>query len=155
MENLSLFKKRLIIIVSIIVVAVLGSIFVNIGMDWYSTLNKPTQWVPDILIPIVWTIIYLAFAILLSIWIAKENISKTTIILLILNGIFNILWCLVFFTLKQTLGGNVTIIINLILSFLLINEIKKANKLFALILSIYPVWVCVATTLNNCIWILN
>ncbi|MBQ8430966.1 MAG: tryptophan-rich sensory protein [Clostridia bacterium] len=155
MENLSVFKKRLIIIVSIIVVAVLGSIFVNIGMDWYSTLNKPTQWVPDILIPIVWTIIYLAFAILLSIWIAKENISKTTIILLILNGIFNILWCLVFFTLKQTLGGNVIIIINLILSFLLINEIKKANKLFALILSIYPVWVCVATTLNNCIWILN
>ena len=32
---------------SIVVVAVLGSIFVNIGMAWFDSLRKPMQWIPN------------------------------------------------------------------------------------------------------------
>ena len=53
--------------VSIIIVAILGSIFVNLGMDWFNSLEKPSEWIPNIVIPIVWTIIYLTFSIILSI----------------------------------------------------------------------------------------
>lgn len=155
MENKSNSKSIIITIVSIIAVAVLGSIFVNLGLDWYSSLNKPTEWIPNFIIPFVWTVIYVAYAIILTILLKKDDFNKYTKILLILNGIFNVLWCLVFFTLKQKLIGNIVIIVNLILSFLLTLQIKKANKLFALILSIYPIWLCIATSLNNCIWILN
>ena len=55
----------ILVIVSILVVAVLGSIFVNLGMDWFNSLIRPSQWIPNIIIPIVWTVIYITFGIIL------------------------------------------------------------------------------------------
>jgi tryptophan-rich sensory protein len=147
--------KILIIVASILIVAILGSIFVNLGMDWYATLTRPSEWVPDILIPIMWTIIYLSFAIILAIWVNKTTLPKSTLILLIVNGIINVLWCLLFFTFKLILIGNITIILNLIFAILLTINIYKNQKYYAYILSIYPLWVSIATTLNTAIWILN
>lgn len=57
MENKTV--KTIIAIGAVILVAVLGSIFVNLGMDWFDTLIKPSEWVPNIVIPIIWTIIYI------------------------------------------------------------------------------------------------
>ena len=53
----------IVIIASILLVAVLGSVFVNLGMDWFSSLETPSKFVPSFIIPIVWTIIYVVFAI--------------------------------------------------------------------------------------------
>jgi len=147
--------KIIITILSIVVVAVLGSIFVNLGMEWFMTLEKPTQWVPNAVIPIVWTVIYITFAIVLSIWIGKGGLPKSVVILLIINGVLNVLWCLTFFTLNLTLIGNIVIILNLILAFALILNIKKYVPIYALITSIYPIWISIATTLNLATWILN
>lgn len=149
------FSKSLIIFFSILLVAILGSIFVNIGMEWFNALNKPTQWIANIIIPIVWTIIYITFAIILIIWQNKEDLPVTTKVLLIINGVLNVLWCLVFFALKQTFGGNIVIILNLILGYILVADIYKNKKLYGLILLIYPIWLSIATTLNLAIWILN
>jgi len=148
-------KKIILTVVSIVVVAVLGSVFVNLGSDWFAGLNKPTQWIPDFIIPIVWTIIYISFSIVLSIWISKEDLPKSVVVLLILNGIFNVLWCLTFFTLNLTFIGNIVIVLNLILAYTLILEIKKVKPIYALILSVYPIWISIATTLNTALWILN
>ena len=148
-------KKIIITIVAILVVAVLGSVFVNFGGEWFAGLNRPSQWIPDVVIPIVWTVIYITFAIVLSMWISKENLPKNVLILLILNGVFNVLWCLTFFTLKLTFVGNIVIILNLILAYLLVFEIKKYQPINSLLLSIYPIWISIATTLNTAIWILN
>ena len=63
-------------IAAVILVAVLGSIFVNIGMDWFDTLIKPNEWVPNIVIPIVWTVIYLAFSIYLYFAIKNNRLEK-------------------------------------------------------------------------------
>ena len=63
---------------SIILVAVLGSVFVNLGTDWFNGLIKPTQWIPNWVIPVVWTIIYITFAVVLLIWSGKEEIPKST-----------------------------------------------------------------------------
>jgi len=152
MTKLNKFLK---IVLPIIVVAGLGSIFVMLGMDWFVTLNKPSQWVPDFVIPIMWTIIYISFAIILWRWTDKAKLTSKTKVLLIINGVLNILWCLLFFTLKQTLGGNIAIILNLIFAILLWIDINKQEKIYSYILSIYPIWLCLATTLNTAIWILN
>lgn len=143
------------IIFPILIVAGLGTLFVNLGMDWFNALNKPSQWIPNFVIPVVWTIIYLTFAIVLLIWSSKDKIPKSTITLLIANGILNVLWCLIFFTLNQTFLGNVFIVFNLIAGFWLIIDINKYRKTYAMILLIYPVWLSLATTLNSCLWILN
>ena len=100
-------------------------------------------------------VIYLTFAVILFLWIKKENLPRKVIWLLILNGVFNVLWCLVFFTLNQLFLGNVILIFNLILAVKLILEVYKTQKLYSAILLIYPAWLCVATSLNVAVWILN
>lgn len=154
MEN-NQTKKIVISFAAIIIVAVLGSVFVQLGMDWFNALIKPTQWVPNVVIPIVWTVIYAAFAVVSFIWLKNGDIPKSTVILMIINGALNVLWCLVFFTLKQLLLGDIIILLNLIAGFVLIADIFKYKKLYAYILSIYPVWLSIATTLNLALWILN
>lgn len=140
---------------AIVAVAVLGSVFVRLGMDWFNGLTKPSQWVPNIVIPIVWTVIYAAFAIVNFLWINDDGIPAPTVALMIINGILNVLWCLTFFTLKQLLLGNIVIVLNLIAGFALIADILKRKKIFGYVLSIYPVWLSIATTLNLALWILN
>lgn len=147
--------KIIIAIVSILIVAVLGSVLVNIGMDWFNALEKPTQWIANIVIPIMWTVIYLTFGIVLSIWIVKDGIPRNVIILLVINGLLNVLWCLVFFTLQLTFIGNIVIVLNLIAGFALFFAIYRTQPLYALLTVIYPIWLSLATTLNTALWILN
>ena len=133
----------------------MGSLFVGIGMNWYDLLTKPSEFVPNYLIPIVWSFIYVIFAIVLCLWVSNDKLPTKTIVLLILNGIFNLLWCLFFFTLNETFLGVVSIVILLILAYLLVINIYKNKKLFGYLTAIYPVWGSVATTLNLALWILN
>ena len=154
MENK--FLKSLKYILPILAVAGLGTLFVGLGMDWFNSLAKPSQWIPNVIIPIVWTVIYLAFAVILALWQNRENnIKLSTNILLIINGVLNVLWCLLFFTLHLTFVGNISIILNLVAGYLLIADIYKQNKLYGLILLIYPLCLSIATTLNTALWILN
>ena len=110
--------KIIISIVSIILVAVLGSIFVAIGMSWFKSLIKPSQFVPSFIIPIVWTIIYASLGIILFNWLKTENLPKSVTILLIY-------------------------------------AISKYKKLYSIILTLYPIWLLIANSLNTALWILN
>lgn len=149
-------KKNVIISTgSIILVAALGTLFTQLGMTWFDGLIKPTEWIPSFIIPIVWTIIYLAFAIVLFLWQQKRPLTTENIILLAINGVLNVLWCLVFFTFNQLFLGNVIIVINALFAIRLLFEICKESAFYGLVLSIYPIWLCVATTLNVAVWILN
>lgn len=145
----------IITIASILIVAVLGSVFVNLGMEWYNSLKRPSQWIPNIVIPIVWTIIYITFAIVLSLWIKNIRLKRSTVILLAINGVLNVLWCLVFFTLRLTFLGNIIIILNLIAGFALYFNMYAQNKAYTLFTIIYPIWLSLATSLNVALWILN
>lgn len=148
-------KYQILAVVSVIIVAVLGSIFVNIGMDWFNLLNKPIQWIPNIVIPIVWTIVYLLAIIILCVLIKNNQLSKKLLVYFVINGILNVLWCLIFFALQLTLLGNIVIILNLIAGWLLWINLFKSNNLQGYIMLIYPIWLSIATTLNLCLWILN
>ena len=151
-------KKNLDIIILIIFIALvagLGSLFVNLGMSWFNNLTTPKQWIPNFVIPIVWTTIYLLFAIIMSILFKQNLVNKKTIWLGIINGILNILWCLVFFTLQQLLLGAIIIIINTFFATALLIELAKIKKWYVNILWIYPIWIFIAPSLNIALWILN
>ena len=60
----------------VIIVALLGSIFVSLGKDWFASLLKPSQWLPDFVISILWTVIYILFAVIVSILFKKGLIKK-------------------------------------------------------------------------------
>lgn len=156
MENKTNIKKSyIIIILSLIVIAGLGTLFVSLGMNWFNTLKTPQQFVPNFIIPIMWTIIYLTYGIILCVWSWNEKINCKTIFLLILNGILNIVWCLVFFTLNQTLWGLIAIVLLLISSYFLLFSINNYSKTYFYFALIYPLWVSIATCLNLALWILN
>ncbi len=154
-ETKNNFWKYGIIIISVLLVAGLGTIFVNLGLDWFKGLNKPSFFVPSWVFGVVWTIIYGAFAVIVSLWARKENLKKSTLDLLIINGALNVVWCLLFFTLNNPILGLVTIIVNLIFSYLLIFNIYENKPIYSYILSIYPLWISIATALNLALWILN
>ena len=156
---MSIFKNKTFqIVLSFVVIALVagvGSVFVSIGMPWFDALAKPSQWIPNVVIPIVWTIVYGLFAVINFFWIKNNGVSKTTTILMFVNAFLNLLWCLVFFTFNLTFVGNIFIILNLIAGILLWVSIYKENKLYSYILSLYPIWLSIATTLNLALWILN
>lgn len=146
----------IIMIVSIAVVAGLGTLFVNLGTDWFNALNKPNEWIPNVVIPIVWTVIYLTTAVILFLWIKKEgSLDNKFTILFVINGALNILWCLLFFTFGQKFLGLVAILINLLFAVKLIFQLSKYNLTYSYILGIYPLWLSIATGLNLAVWILN
>ncbi len=151
----SVLKSVLYSFVPVIVVAVLGSVFVGFGMDWFGVLSKPTQWIPDFIIPIVWTVIYLLTATVLFLWHRHGCVPKDIVVLFILNGVLNVLWCLIFFTLQLTLLGLIAIVLNLIFGYYLILKIRGENLLYFSLMFAYPVWLSIATCLNLAVWILN
>lgn len=155
MERKNFIKTNIITNIIIILVAVLGSVFVALGQDWYSTLIKPTEWVPSFVFGIVWTVIYVLAAITMFIWQKNSKVPVCVYALLIINGILNVLWCLTFFTLNQLLLGAIIILLNLIFAFWLIIRVCKSNWFYAALIAIYPVWISIATTLNLATWILN
>ena len=147
--------KNIISISAILIVAGLGTLFVNLGMEWFGSLAKPTEWVSNIVFPIVWTTVYLIVAVLNFLWIKKAGVPKDVLILEIINGALNVLWCLIFFTLNSLLFGLITIILNLIFAIILWTSVNKQDKVYSYFLAIYPIWIAIATTLNLAVWILN
>ena len=142
-------------VLAVVLVALLGWVFVDMGMDWFDGLRKPSEWVPNIIIPIMWTFIYSVFIFYLIHLVRKEKDNKRVIWLSIINGILNVLWCLVFFAMNSLLGGLIVIILNLIASVLLLRAICKTSELYSYILTVYPLWLSIATCLNLASWILN
>ena len=136
-------------------VAILGSIFTSLGLEWLKELNKPTNWLADYIIPFVWSIIYTSFTIYILYLVKKDKLTSKSITLLLINGLLNVVWCLIYFRFKNILLGLVVIIINLVLSILLSINIFKTNKKWGYYLLIYPTWLTIATCLNLAIWILN
>ena len=130
------FFKYFFVIAPIVLVAILGSVFVNLGMEWFNFLTKPTQWIPNFVIPIVWTIIYILFIVVLLLINNITKFSIKTMILLITNGVLNVLWCLIFFALNLTLLGNIFIVVNLVFGVWLFVDLQKYKKQYTYLLFI-------------------
>lgn len=142
-------------ILSIILVAWLGAIFTMGGTEWLASINQPNEWPPDFIFSIIWTILYVLAFVVLLLMISRNELKLSTIILFCLNGIFNVLWCLVFFQFNSLLWGLIVIIFNIIVATILIISLYRLHKSYAYILIAYPIWLYIATALNIAVWILN
>ncbi len=80
---------------------------------------------------------------------------KSVTTLFIINGVLNVAWCLLFFTLQLTFVGLIAILLNLIAGVLLSAEIKRHETKYFYALLIYPIWLSIASALNIALWILN
>lgn len=150
----------IITILAVALVSAVGGGITDKGMIWYEELNLPSFTPPGYFIGIVWTIIFLLSTISIILFLRhnkekKELRFNTIIIFLILNGLLNILWSLLFFghglILWSIIEMSVLNLVNLILIILLWQE----NKLSSILLWPYFLWVSFATYLAYSIYLLN
>lgn len=150
---------KVVIPVLVFAAAVLGSVFTNMGLDWYAGLQKPELTPPNSWFGPVWTIIYVLAAVsAITFW---EHFDMFKMKYWWINGLFrlnlalNIFWSYIFFVQQEIFVAfiemNVLNFTTLVLILLLWPISRKAS----LLLVPYFVWVGFATVLTYQLWVLN
>lgn len=131
---------------------------------WYANLLKPEFNPPNWIFGPVWTTLYLLMGIsLFRIW-QKETRSekktksldkKSALWVFSIQLLLNTGWSLIFFGLKNPMLAFFEIVIMWIFILLTIIKFNKIDKIAAILLVPYLLWVSFATVLNYFIWQLN
>lgn len=149
---MSLLKKGFYLFLPVILGSLVG--FIISGSIDYNELLKPPLSPPSWLFPVMWTIIYLLMG--LSYYIFKKDddsilVSRIYYIQLIVN----LLWSIIFFTLKLRLLAVLWIILLVGLVGMLIYLFWNRKRISAYLNIPYMIWILFATYLTIGIYILN
>ncbi|AWX44050.1 Tryptophan-rich protein TspO [Flagellimonas maritima] len=156
-------KKKIIYIAIAVIICILIGFLSSFATqssvnDWFLTLNKPSFNPPNWLFAPVWTVLYILMGISAGIVWSKgvHHIwVKTALYHFGFQLLFNALWSIVFFGLKNPLMALVVILILFTLIILTIKWFNIVSKTAAILLVPYLLWVGFATILNYKIWELN
>lgn len=135
-----------------------GSFFVTNSIGWYQTLNKPFFNPPDWIFAPVWAVLYLLMGIaIFLIWLRgfADKLGKVALACFILQLIFNAIWTPIFFGAKQPLIAFGDIILLWLAIAATIICFSRINKISAILLVPYLLWVSFAAVLNASIYMLN
>ena len=125
---------------------------------WYTTLEKPFFNPPNWLFAPVWTVLYLLMGIAVGrVWSygIHHRWVKSAVYHFGFQLLFNGLWSLVFFGLKNPVWAMVVILILLFLIVRTIQQFRIVDLLATRLLFPYLIWVCFAGFLNAGIVFLN
>jgi tryptophan-rich sensory protein len=143
---------------ALFVIAVVGVGFA-IGMlnppgQWYAALSKPSFNPPNYIFGPVWSVIYLLIAMAgWRVWTAqREAVGK---FLWGTQMALNFAWSPVFFTIHSIKGALIIILAMLLTILAFIAQQWSRDRLSALLLTPYALWVSFATVLNASIVMLN
>ena len=132
-------------------VAAFGSLFAP--GDWYQGLNRAPWNPPNLVFPIVWTILYAMIAV--AGWLIFASDSPGLKLLwatqLLLNGI----WSWLFFGQHWVGVALVDILLLAAVLLILISRSFKQNQKVVGLLAPYFLWILLATSLNAYIFIYN
>lgn len=124
--------------------------------EWYPSLIKPSGTPPNIVFPIVWTILYIFMAIALTLlWVSKTTKKKTAVLLFGIQLLLNFSWSWLFFYLEQVGLALVDITLLWICIFLTVSCFWKHTRYGSYLLLPYLAWVSYALYLNLFIWLHN
>jgi translocator protein len=136
-------------------VAVLGSLFTDTSTEWYANLKKPSLQPPDIVFPVVWTVLYVLFAVSLSLVAAGPGAHKKTLWLYGGSGILNVLWSYVFFEMQNPGGAFFILVLIIIIGACLFSNVYRVNRTASYLLIPYIIWLWFALYLNYELAFLN
>ena len=132
-----------------LVVGIISSLLTN--MDTYSMVNKPPLSPPSIVFPIVWTILYL----LIGYSSYRVRNDKESLKLFYTSLAINGIWSIVFFNLKNYLGGFILIVILIALEIFILIRFKNEDELSYKLNIPYLIWLIFASYLSLGVYILN
>ncbi len=148
------YKKLILIIILTILVGSIFSFFT--GNEIYNEIVRPKFSPPGIVFPIAWFILYTLMGISFYIVLQSNDVNKDAgILIYIIQLIFNSLWTLIFFGLKNFLLGFIWIGILIVLVVFMIIKFYKIDKRAGLLQIPYLLWLCFAFYLNLSIYLLN
>ncbi len=151
MSNFKIYCK------SILIPLVLGGLvglFTRGSMD-YSMLTKPVLAPPGYVFPIVWSILYVLMGISYALLITSGTNNRVTQKSYYAQLIVNLIWPILFFTLKWRLIAFIWIVLLLLLVINMIYQFFYQRKNAGIIQIPYLVWVAFATYLNLFFYLLN
>lgn len=151
MSNFKTYVKS--ILIPVFVGGIVG--FIISGSIDYSSLEKPFLAPPNILFPIVWTILYVLMGISYGLLNTKNLINTKTKLIYYTQLFVNIMWPIFFFTLKWRLFAFIWILLLDILVVIMIYNFYKKNKVSGLLQIPYLLWILFASYLNLSIYLLN
>lgn len=148
----SFLRWALFAVPAVLLASFLVQAFTPGGPDnyWFAALEKPSINPPSYLFGIVWPILYilmgLALALVLSAWGAKGR--TIAIVAFVVQFLVNLAWSPVFFTLQQIDWALWTIIALDVLVVITIALFWRVRRLAAVLLLPYLAWILFATVLN-------
>lgn len=128
----------------------MGATFTDLG-PWYQQLAKPDWKPPDVVFGPMWTLIFaLAAAAGVIAWRRSRSEDERQRILLLFaaNGTLNVLWSLLFFTLKRPDWALWEVGALWLSIVALIAGLAPIARLAGWLLAPYLVWVSVAAAMN-------
>ncbi len=140
-----------------LVVGGLSALFTNMGMDNYSLVEKPALTPPEIVFPIVWTILFILMGISAArVWIASENKQRNGgLLLYAIQLVVNFFWSIFFFNLQAYDFSFFWLLLLWVLVLLMIISFSKNDKIAAYLQIPYLLWLTFAGYLNFMVWMLN
>ena len=140
-----------------LVIGGLSALFTMMGMEDYRLAEKPALTPPEIVFPIVWTILYTIMGISAArVWIASEDKgSNGGLMLYAIQLVVNFFWSIIFFTLQAYGFAFFWLLFLWLLVLLMIISFSKTDKLAAYLQVPYLLWLTFAGYLNFMVWMLN
>jgi tryptophan-rich sensory protein len=135
----------------------LGGLFTSKGVpsDWYVAVNKAPWTPPGWMFGFAWTTIMICFSIYMAqAWKFVRN-KKLLVLLYSVQWILNVGWSPVFFYYHEVLPALVIIGALTILMGFMLFLYKPRLQLRTLFVVPYVIWLCIATSLNAYIYLMN
>jgi len=147
----------IIFLVIILAIGGLGGIVTGPAIEqWYIFLNKPPLTPPSWIFAPVWTVLYVMMAVAgARLWKVGSEQSVRLRWLFVLQLMFNGLWSPIFFGMRNALAGLGDILLLWVFLAALVRLSWREDKISALLLAPYFLWVSFATYLNIGLWWLN
>ena len=140
-----------------IAVGLLASYLQNESLTmWYPLLRRSPLSPPNIVFPIVWSILYLLMGISAGLVQGSGHETRRLVMtVFIVQLLFNFLWCITFFTMRNPLLGLLDILLLDAMVLLFIVLSFRVNRLASYLFVPYMVWLLIATYLNTYIYLHN
>lgn len=152
-------QRLLISVLPVAAVSIAGSLVTRPSIpSWYAGLSKPGFTPPNWLFAPVWTTLYILMAY--GIWrilsLPKDRPGRpAAIAAFFVQLALNCLWSFAFFGAHSPLAGLAVIAALVVAILATIRAFWRLDRIAALLLVPYLVWVAYATALNTAIWQLN
>lgn len=123
---------------------------------WYPLLRRSVLTPPNIVFPIVWSILYLLMGISAGIVTGSQHPHRRPVLaIFIIQLLLNFMWCIFFFTLRHPLLGFVDILVLDAAVLLYIVRSREVSRVASYLFIPYILWLLMASYLNGYILMCN